>query len=145
MNELQISQFKTEDIDYDKIIGQKIHEFSRQRVKMLENKSAATYLINGKVVLCIGAIPLHPQCCEAWMLLFEDARPFMKTTLELVKRYLHRLKQTYCRVQATVENTPENTRFVEWLGFEKEGILRKWGVNQEDHVSYSIVRDACQS
>lgn len=46
------------------------------------------------------------------------------------------------RVQAKVDATfKAGQRFVEYLGLEKEGILRQYGRDRVDHIMYSIIKE----
>ena len=62
--------------------------------------------------------------------------------LRNVKDYFHnaRFDAGLHRIQAHVNVRYEKfINFVEWLGFEKEGIMRKYGVDGSDYYSYFLV------
>lgn len=52
------------------------------------------------------------------------------------------LKEAYVRLQAIIDPAfMSGVRLVEHLGFQKEGLLRKYGPRGEDNVMYALVRE----
>lgn len=51
-------------------------------------------------------------------------------------------QNNFVRVQATTHRQFERgRRFLEWLGFEREGVLRNYGPDGSDHIIYARIKN----
>jgi RimJ/RimL family protein N-acetyltransferase len=103
---------------------------------------AYTMFIGDEIVGCAGIIPIFPKTGEAWALFSDGAnrKHGVSATLAMAK-CLARLMKKYQRVQATVfADFPVGRRWVEALGFEYEGCLRKYGPMGRDMIMYGRVK-----
>jgi RimJ/RimL family protein N-acetyltransferase len=101
---------------------------------------AWSYIVNGKVVGCGGIITTGlDHMAEAWCIFGKD---FKSAARIAVKRILRAVQEcNYDRVQAVTEvDFKVAQRFLKWLGFEEEGILRCSGADKRDNIIYSIIR-----
>jgi RimJ/RimL family protein N-acetyltransferase len=95
---------------------------------------AFTGLIDGKVVGCAGVRPLWAGVGEAWAVFSLDAldRPFALFRAAARGMATIEDRQGLRRIQATCHaNHPEGARFLEALGFRREGVLRRYGLGGE--------------
>lgn len=93
--------------------------------------SAAT---DGCIVGCAGIMPLWPGVGHAWAVLSEVALAHPVTLTRAVQRELARIERDHGlhRVQATVGETHvAGRRWLAWLGFEVEGLMRNYGPDGE--------------
>ena len=111
-----------------------------QQVGQLVPKSipgpAFTCLCEGKVIGSAGIVPKHPGVGEAWILLTQDALLHGLVVARHTKRGLARLMEEggYRRVQITIEHGQDDLiGWMHFLGFQIEGIMRKYGRDGADH------------
>jgi hypothetical protein len=102
-------------------------------------KTSYTYIEGGKVFACGGVIQLWEGMGEAWFALADEMDLPVFTICKAIKEYLDGLiGAPYKRLQATVKCSDEKAiRFIEWLGFEREGLLRSYGVDGDDYYIYA--------
>lgn len=112
----------------------------RKSMEQLNNTYAWTGVVDGQVIGCAGMVPLLPGVGEIWAL-FSDALPQHKVSMfKELKRHLEHLHaQGYPRLQTVVQHGFETgKRFVERLGFEFEGSMRKY-INGETYDRYAKI------
>ena len=84
----------------------------------------------GRIVGCAGIVPLWPGVGHAWAVLSDTALAHPVALTRTVQRELARIEaeQNLRRVQATVaEDHVAGRRWLAWLGFEVEGLMRNYG------------------
>lgn len=109
--------------------------------KKLEDLGAKSILTSdGKTVLGVmGAVPLLPHVCEVFILASEDQTLHPITFAKAVRKELYTLKGKYRRIQATSQNDDFHSRWLNWLGFNREGVLRCYGLHGEDMVMWGLI------
>ncbi len=88
----------------------------------------------GYVVGCAGIVPLWPGVGQAWAVLSDTALSHPVILTRAAMRELQRIEEQLGlhRVQATVaEDHIEGRRWLAWLGFEVEGLMRNYGPEGE--------------
>ena len=91
-----------------------------------------TLLFNNNPVIAGGIIPIWSGVCEGWVM--SSSRVFdhkIKAASAIKKRldYLC-INNNIRRLQTCVkEEFTTGVRFAEWLGLEKEGLMRKYGLD----------------
>ena len=107
----------------------------------LANMGAKTVLsASGDIVLGVmGATSILPGVCEVFVLATEDQKRHPLTFAKSVRKELYTLKEKYRRIQAVALNDDFHTRWLSWLGFEREGTLRKFGLHGEDMAMWSLI------
>ena len=105
--------------------------------RLLEEQNCYTVLVDDCPVACYGTVQFWPGVSQAILLFTAEARPMTHWVFRHMRRFLDSVPG---RVEATVTtNLPEGQRTVRALGFWIEnppGILRKYGLNGEDHIAY---------
>lgn len=105
---------------------------------------AFTGLVAGRVAACAGVRPLWPGVGEAWAVFSLEALDRRFALFRATARGLATIenRQGLRRVQATChENHPEAARFLQALGFRREGLLRRYGLCGEgDYWLYARTR-----
>jgi len=107
----------------------------------LEELGAASILsADGTLVLGVmGAAPTIPGVCEVFVLASEDQQRHPITFAKCVRKELYTLKQKYRRIQAVAKDDDFHSRWLSWLGFEREGVMKKFGMNGEDMVMWGLI------
>ena len=98
---------------------------------------AFTGLIDGYVIASAGIKPLWPRVGEAWIVASDNMPKNKLSVIKLIKENFNVMIQdnNFVRVQASVRaDWLEAKRFAEFLGFEHEGIMRKYGPDGQDYL-----------
>lgn len=92
----------------------------------------------GEVVACIGVVWKYPTHGHAWAMLSVEAGCCMLGITRGVRRWL-RFHNTG-RIETAVDcDFPAAIRWVEMLGFEREGKMRAWSPDRRDCYLYAQV------
>lgn len=94
---------------------------------------------DGTVLGVMGAVTLLPNVCEVFILASEDQTAHAITFAKCVRKELYTLRAKYRRIQATAICDDFHKRWLSWLGFECEGILKSYGLNGEDMAIWGLV------
>ena len=97
---------------------------------------------NGHLVGCGGIIPIWPGLAECWLVggwrlpshKISAVRALTLTLARLVRE--NKLRRLQAIVRADWDQA---IRFVEFLRFEQEGLLRKYGPDGSDHYVYARI------
>jgi len=103
---------------------------------------AFTGLIDGYVIASAGIKPLWPGVGEAWIVASDNMPKKKLSVIKLIRENFDRMIQdnNFVRVQAGVRyDWPEAKRFAEFLGFEHEGIMKKYGLDGQDYYRMARV------
>jgi len=99
-------------------------------------------LADGKILACAGVRILWPGCGEAWSIFCDEIVSYKRDALVVTLNYFWRVIEDFKlrRVQAYVRaDVPVAINFVEHLGFKREGLLRKFGLDGEDQYIYAVI------
>jgi hypothetical protein len=102
---------------------------------------AVTALVHGKPVAMFGCIILWTGVGEMWSIISDDARRYPKQLTIVAKEFSDIVTQSLSlhRLQITVRSDePRALRWAEYLGFEVEGLMRKYSPDFED--TYILAR-----
>ena len=103
---------------------------------------AFTILADDDVVACGGILPLWNRVGEAWVvtspLVVNYPVLFAKTVYRKLLAIIEMLNLE--RVQTTVDVGHEvSLNWVEWMGFEQEGLMKKY-IGGRDFYRYALIR-----
>lgn len=112
------------------------------RLKELSYKPI-TVVSNGKVVLIGGLIPILPHMAEGYFLLSKEFKNEFKkeakTYIKEIGKYIN--ESPFTRIQTSCRcDYPEAKRFLEFLGFESEGLMRQGNPDKTDAIRMVIIR-----
>lgn len=97
---------------------------------------AVTAFDGDRVIICGGIREDRPKFGTCWALMAADSGRHMVFLHRAVQRFV--TMQTWMRLEATVEaDFKPACRWVELLGFEFEGRMKRYGLNGEDHLRYA--------
>lgn len=98
---------------------------------------------NGEKVIAItgwvGTLMSHAE-----MFFFASEKlhdQFNKDVLKAFRTILNSAKSQWKRLQTTCKDIDKNKRFLEFLGFKEECLMRKYGFNAEDMFLYALVEE----
>lgn len=109
---------------------------------MAERSEACSVFVDGDILFSGGILMLREGFGEAWLLCSVLVYIYPLTVYRVASRILNKIIEecNLYRVQATPRtNWPTGYRFVEKLGFQREGVLRKYGLHQEDCYMYGRI------
>lgn len=95
-----------------------------------------------KLLVCAGIVILWPSVGEAWSFCDVEVRRFSREIYVYISSSLNELIKQYNlhRIQAHALTIWRSAyRFLERLGFEREGIMKRYGINGEDYYLYARV------
>lgn len=119
---------------------------NRQMFEAYAKIGPAITLINDsfEVVACAGVIIPWEGVGQFWMIPGNLVPKYAKTVWKEAKLFIKDSTERFnlCRVQATArERDARAIRWIERLGFQREGLLRCYGQNRENHFMYARVND----
>lgn len=97
---------------------------------------------SGKVYGIGGVFPTHHGTGHVWMCLTDDLKGYGLWCAKAFKAQLKVIMDYYglWRVQGDVlASRPEWLRWAKIMGFEEEGVMRKYGVNGQDFIRVAKV------
>ncbi len=98
---------------------------------------------NGYLLGSGGVFPIWEGLGEAWVMPSNLVSSHKKMFVKLIRSNLEQMteKFNFRRVQATARaDLPKAQRFLEFLGFEREGLLKKYGPDGSDHILYAKIK-----
>ncbi len=145
---MDIIPFETKHAEY--ILTQQLNakelylrpEHRQYALYLQQSGMSFTALINNKPIAAGGIYLLWDNVAEGWVMATNDvwqhsiimARHFRKKTDVLIET--SKIK----RLQTTVKaNFKLGQRFAEWLGFEKEGLMKYYGPDGSDYYRYARI------
>jgi len=97
---------------------------------------------NGRIMLGVmGLVPLIEGVCEVFVVASKDQKQHPATFARTVKKELLELRPKFRRIQAIAKNDAFHDRWLFWLGFEKEGILKKYDFDGSDMAMWGLTKD----
>jgi len=145
MKQLRLEQFKMEDAV--NLTGCTVEEITPERMKkwaaIYEGESESyTIFFEDKVISCGGVRILWAGTGEAWIMLSQETKKYCrvhamtKSVFEAIIEK-HNLDRVHAFVRA---DKPEFLRYVEYMGFEREGLCKKFGPDGHDSYIYARVK-----
>lgn len=108
-------------------------------IPALERMGHTVLCEDGTVLAIIGAVPLIPGVCEVFVIASQEQEKYQIAFVKAVKKSLFPLLEKYRRIQSVSKNDAFHLRWLTWLGFRAEGVMRKYGLNGEDMVMWGMV------
>lgn len=107
-----------------------------------EKGECYTAMHDGRILVIGGIIKLSAKTGYAFTMFSSHAEKAPIPAAKLVKRMFSRMVEDMGLHRITTYNLIEAVRhhkWCEWLGFEKEGIVRKFDDEGKDYVQYGMV------
>lgn len=103
-----------------------------------------TLIENGHIICCAGIVNMWPGVGEAWFIasskIHQYPKPFIRfAKTDVMKKVVD--ENDLWRVQAVCKaDWPAALRFANFMGFETEGLMRKYGPEAMDYLRVAWVR-----
>lgn len=105
------------------------------RLRVSDKNDAVTIFRDDLPVVVFGIIEEVPHIAHSWAFGTEETKYVFKTYLKEAKQML--LRQKYSRIYTTSPvYRPESHRVLEILGYEKEGMLKRFGKSGNNFISF---------
>lgn len=117
-----------------------IAEMAGTATKLLTIGAKTMLTPKGTVLGIMGAVPSIPGVCEVFIIASEGQKNFPISFARCVQKELCRLRLKYRRIEARTANDEFHKRWISWLGFEYEGIMRRYGLHGEDMILWSLIQ-----
>lgn len=115
-------------------------ERTPERANQLAGYHSFTGVIDDRVVAIGGLVELNPIRAYLYLIVAEDIPHQWTQLYRAARRLIAAGLDDYIRLE-TMSSFPEAERWLELIGFECEGTMRRAGPDGEDAKMYSIVRD----
>ena len=99
-----------------------------------------TGMVGSKPIFAAGMKIIWGQVAEGWVIATEDVWNYPLSVAKAIRKDFARVakENNITRVQSAIrKDFSEGQRFAEWLGLEKEGLMRKWGFDGSDQYMYA--------
>lgn len=119
-----------------------IYSSPTEWIEIAKRGIAYTLLYDNGILCCGGVLLYRKGFGEAWILCSRQVDEHPIITIRAVKRIMEGIIRKYnmYRLQATVRCDWQQAQgFIEFLGFQKEGRLRKYGPDESDYYMYSRI------
>ena len=94
---------------------------------------AWTGIENGHIIAAAGFIPMWDGVAECWFIGSDRIQTRIKSVVKTTKDIMS--KAPYARMHANVKaDWMQAIRFAEFLGFKKEGLMKKFGPEGADYI-----------
>lgn len=105
--------------------------------KTLEDSVAITGIVDGRIVCCGGVNIMAGGNADIWLIPSLHLPRHAKTFIRGLRDWLWGVRKDFqlTRMQTVCLNDDLHNRWMKYLGFEKEGIMKKFH-NNTDYVMY---------
>jgi hypothetical protein len=103
--------------------------------------NAFTIFKDGAIIALTGWVPSCMNFAEVWFFASENLEFFFdKDVLRSIKDMMEVAHQQHERLQTTCKEDKRNKRFLEFMGFSIECLMKKYGFDGEDMYLYASIR-----
>jgi hypothetical protein len=143
IGEVAIAHYKPSDAQKMSFRDKRLQQYFLSRNPNYFNnlKNAYTLFSKGDYCGIFGVNPMYFPFVETFFFAAEKLdQLFCKDFYRACLLIREDLRRKYDRIQATtVATNVRDVRFLEKLGFQRECLMKKYGVEGEDHYLYSLV------
>ena len=103
---------------------------------------AFTGIINDKPIFAAGMKMVWGQVAEGWVIATNEMWKYPLSIAKAIKKDFARVAKEHNikRVQSGIrKDFKEGIRFAEWLGLEREGLMKNWGFDGSDQYMYARI------
>ena len=107
---------------------------------LVQDHLAFTGIVNDNPIFAAGMKMIWGQVAEGWVIATSEMWKHPLGVAKAIKKDFARVakENNITRVQSAIrKDFKEGQRFAEWLGLEKEGLMRKWGFDGSDQYMYA--------
>lgn len=136
-----IVPFKKEHLNIINLVFE-MSEAGKQSLASYDDVIGYTGMEDNIVLATGGVHRMWDGVGEAWLLVGKEGYEKPKTIAKYTDYIFQHIQEEHdlFRIQASVSALDETAnRYAQWLGFEKEGIMRKYGPDGSDYIRYARV------
>lgn len=104
-----------------------------------DSVQAGTFMYDGRVLFCAGFSWVGPGVLEVWMIPSMHAKEASVFFGRTIKRLIESIARDFKahRIQTTSNDDAFHERWMEWLGFQKEGTMRQFTHDKKNMCVYA--------
>jgi len=142
---LKIVPFKIEHInmidvrEYEANTEFKIIQADKGIAEEIElNQNAFTIFYKGIILACWGYTLMRKGVCEIWTIPSKHIKKYGRVYAKTTREQFLRFEKIYNfhRIQITTKADKCHERWLKFLGFHKEGIMKKYAGNGDDFIMW---------
>jgi RimJ/RimL family protein N-acetyltransferase len=122
------------DSEYIKVMG--------DAQNLEQDNLAFTGIVNNKPIFAAGMKIIWGQVAEGWVIATSEMWNHPIGVAKAIKKDFARVAKEHDikRVQTGIrKDFKEGIRFAEWLGLEREGLMKNWGFDGSDQYLYARI------
>jgi hypothetical protein len=103
---------------------------------------AFTGMVRSKPIFAAGMKMVWGRVAEGWVIATEDVWNYPLSVAKAIRKDFARVAREHNieRVQTAIrKDFVQGQRFAEWLGLEREGLMKKWGFDGSDQYLYARI------
>ena len=111
--------------------------------RMARPDRAFSMIDSGHLIVAGGIYPVWDGLGEAWMIPSDKIEEYKLSIVRHLRRHIDKIvdEDGLRRLQAAVRSDfPAAHRFIEFLGFRREGLMRSYGPGGDDYFMYARVK-----
>lgn len=144
-----VEVFKPEHVKIDALrkeeqdLLRSLPDYRQALLETAQRGPAWTIFSNGKFVSCGGVVSMNQHLAEVWQLPSQVVRDHMVSYGKFYSNFLDRIvtRFEWRRYQTVCVNDELHVRWMTFLKFEKEGVLRGYGSAGEDYAMFGRLKD----
>lgn len=118
------------------------HKFLKRRwiENMKREDRSFTLIDNGHLIVAGGIFEIWPGMGEAWLIPSDKIDNYKLKMIKTLRRHMDKIiaEDNLVRLQASVrEDFPVAHRFIEFMGFKREGLMTNYGPDGANHILYA--------
>ena len=109
---------------------------------LVQDHLAFTGIVNNKPIFAAGMKMVWGQVAEGWVIATDEMWKHPIAISKAIKKDFARVAKEHNikRVQSGIrKDFKEGIRFAEWLGLEREGLMKNWGFDGSDQYLYARI------
>jgi RimJ/RimL family protein N-acetyltransferase len=109
--------------------------------KLSQIGDATTLIYDGRIIGFTGFLEIWPGVAEIWLIPTIYIQTASLTVARLLKNYVKVLAKTFKlhRLQTVAPDDELHNRWMSWLGFQEEGLLRQYSQFKMDYKQWARV------
>jgi len=103
---------------------------------------AATWITDGRILMSAGVSVVWNGVAEVWVIPSKYVEKYPIAFNRAIREYLSSVMDTFNlhRLQTSSVADEKHARWMRWLGFKQEGIMRQYTTNKTDYYNWGRVR-----
>ena len=117
-------------------------KYEGDAMNLVEENLAFTGTVNDKPIFAAGMKMVWGQVAEGWVIATHEVWQHPLAVAKAIKKDFARVAKEHNiqRVQTGIrKDFKEGIRFAEWLGLEREGLMKNWGFDGSDQYLYARI------